>query len=128
MLARLLLPIRDPGLPLPDNWGSADSMAENGLLGPLQEVSLLGQKQWAHLHRDAVLGDYLMQPLVQALHRYANPEAVFAAWTATVQRRDALLQASKKRCDWQQDLSRREMFAGLFRRGKEAVTASQESV
>ncbi|MBF0271905.1 MAG: DUF3457 domain-containing protein [Magnetococcales bacterium] len=118
MLMRVLMPMRDPGLPLPPGWGEPDGPESGGLLGPLLTVYLLGQKQMAHLHRDPVLGDYLIQPLVQSLHKYANPEAVFSAWTETVQRRDAFVQASNRRCDWQQDLSRREIFSGLFRERK----------
>ncbi|MBF0160565.1 MAG: [NiFe]-hydrogenase assembly chaperone HybE [Magnetococcales bacterium] len=112
MLARLLLPKRDPGLPLPSEQQNDDTLM---LLGPLLEVELLGQRQKAHLHYHPLLGHYLIQPLIQSLHKYSDADAVLSAWSTIVDTRDTLVRKHNRRCEWQQDVSRREMFSSLLR-------------
>ncbi|MBF0160539.1 MAG: [NiFe]-hydrogenase assembly chaperone HybE [Magnetococcales bacterium] len=111
MLTRLLLPMRDPGLSLP-NQQQKDTLM---LLGPLLEVDLLGQRQKAHLQYHPLLGHYLIQPLIQSLHKYSDADAVLSAWSTIVDTRDTLIRQHDRHCKWQQDVSRREMFSGLLR-------------
>ncbi|MBF0124469.1 MAG: [NiFe]-hydrogenase assembly chaperone HybE [Magnetococcales bacterium] len=110
MLARLWVPLRDPGLPLPAECG------DGLLLGPPLEIELMSQRQKAHLQYQPRLGHHLIQPLVQSLHKYADAEAVFSAWSAIVTTRNTLIREHNRRCEWQQDVSRREMFSGLLHR------------
>ena len=111
MLARLFLPERQPGLPLPAGWeAAARAGAPYLVIGPAQEINLLGGPQRAHLNYDAALGHYLVQPLVQALEPYADADAVFAAWDQVIAHRLQVMESQQRECPWQREVSRREFF------------------
>lgn len=111
MLARLLVPDRDPGLSLPEGWSAAARRdAPYQVLGPLLRLELLGQAQTAHLNYHPRLGHYLLMPLALDMAPYASPEAVFAAWDQVIQTRDANMEKHRRDCPWQTEVSRRELF------------------
>jgi len=115
MMARVLLPERDPGLPVPAGW-SADERAAAPFLviGPQIEFTLLGETLKGHLNYLPELGHFLLQPLVQSMAQYESAGAVFAAWDEVIKTRDRVMEEKKRECGWQKEVSRRE-FLGFFR-------------
>jgi hypothetical protein len=114
MLARLLIPDRDPKIPLPPEWcAEAREEATYQALGPQVGFSLLGQDQQAHLNYHAWLGHYLIQPIALNMGAYESPEAVFEAWSNVIRTRDENMARHRKDCPWQQEISRRELFSRL---------------
>ena len=120
MLARLIVPSRDPGLEIPQAWweenrGGADYV----LLGPKLAFDLLGTRQSAHLNFHRTLGHYLLQPIVLSMAEYRSPEEVFQAWSHVIQTRDHNMEKFRKDCVWQKEVSRREFFGSLGKRRSE---------
>ncbi len=114
MLARLFVPERDPGLAVPADWrASARADAPYVVIGPAVEVSLLGGAQRAHINHDPVIGHYLIQPLVQAMEKFAVADAVFGAWNEVIATRLRVMEQQQRECPWQRELSRREFFGRL---------------
>jgi hypothetical protein len=114
MLARILVPDRDPGISLPPGWsGPEREDAPHAVLGPLVRVELLGQGQQAHLNYAPGLGHYLLMPLVLNMEPYASPEEVLDAWDQVIRVRDANMAKFQRDCPWQREISRRELFRPL---------------
>lgn len=114
MMARVFLPERDPGLPVPAGWSAAERAAAPFLvIGPLLDFTILGGGQKAHLNYLPELGHFLLQPLVQSMERFASADAVFAAWDEVIKTRDRAMEEQKRECGWQKEVSRREFFARL---------------
>jgi hypothetical protein len=117
MFARLLLPDAPPAA-IPAGWSARErEQAEPVVLGPLLEVDVAGAPQKAHLNYHPQLGHYLIQPLVLALDEYRSAEEVYAAWNRVIQTRDENMRRMQRECPMQQEVSRREFFTGLLRRG-----------
>jgi hypothetical protein len=114
MLARVLVPDRDPRLPLPPGWtAAARDGAPYQVLGPPMSFSILGQDQQAHLNYHPSLGHYLLQPIALNMAPYASPEAVFEAWSEVIRTREENMEKHRDDCLWQQEISRRELFSRL---------------
>jgi hypothetical protein len=117
MFARLLLPAAKPA-PIPAGWRAPErEHADPVVLGPLLEVSVAGTPQKAHLNYHPQLGHYLIQPLVLAMEEFHSAEEVYAAWNRVIQTRDENMRRMQRECPMQQEVSRREFFSGLLRRG-----------
>jgi hypothetical protein len=115
MMARVFLPERDPGLPVPDSWGADERAAVPFIvIGPLLEFTMLGETLKAHLNYLPELGHFLLQPLVLSMEPYESASAVFAAWDEVIKKRDQVMEEQKRECSWQKEVSRRE-FLGFLR-------------
>lgn len=111
MLARVLVPERDPGIEIPSSWRAEMRRNEEfQLLGPTVLVDLLGQQQPAHLGYHPRLGHYLLQPLAMNMEEYRSADEVFAAWNQVIRTRDENMAKMQRDCPWQKELSRREFF------------------
>ena len=116
MLARLYIPFEDPDLPIPQEWSATQRIGKPYVvIGPPVEFNLLDGVQQASLNYDAVLGHYLLQPLVQSMDAYASADEVFQAWDRVIKIRDENIRKAQKDCPWQRDVSRREFFARAWR-------------
>ncbi|MDD5058787.1 MAG: [NiFe]-hydrogenase assembly chaperone HybE [Sideroxydans sp.] len=114
MMARVFLPERDPGLPVPNGWSADERAAASFLvIGPQLEFPLLGETLKAHLNYQPGLGHFLLQPLVQSMQQYESASAVFAAWDEVIKKRDRVMEEQKRECGWQKEVSRREFFGFL---------------
>lgn len=114
MLSRLLVPERDPGIPVPREWRARlRCNASYQLLGPLVKLNILGQDQRAHLNYHPLLGHYLLQPIALNMEPYATPEAVFEEWNQVIRTRDENMEKHRRDCPWQKEVSRRELFGRL---------------
>lgn len=116
MLTRVLAPVRQPAVPLPQGWSRAERRdAPYAVIGPPVSIPILGTTDRAHINYDPRLGHHLLQPLVQSMERFASANAVYAAWNQVIQTRDENIRKFNKECLWQQDVSRREFFSRLAR-------------
>lgn len=114
MLARLLFPDRPPSLALPEGWSAAERAdAEYLVLGPRLNFALFGQSQQAHLGYHDRLGHYLMQPLCLNMETYRDADAVFERWSEVIRVRDENMEAARRDCPMQKEISRRELFRRL---------------
>lgn len=114
MMARVFLPERDPGVPIPAGWSAAERAAAPFLvIGPPLDFTILGGAQKAHLNYLPELGHFLLQPLVQSMGQFDSADAVFAAWDEVIKTRDRVMEEQKRECGWQKEVSRREFFARL---------------
>lgn len=119
MLSRCVSPLRDPGIPLPAGWEkTARAQADYILLGPALSFRLLDAEHKAHLNFAPTLGHYLMQPLVLSMAQYESAEAVFEAWNRVIETRKANMEKMQRRCQWQEEVSRREFFHRFISRDK----------
>ena len=115
MMARVFLPERDPGLPIPSGWNAEERFSAPFLvIGPQLEFTMLGEKLKAHLNYLPELGHFLLQPLVLSMEPYESASAVFAAWDEVIKKRDQVMEEQKRECGWQKEISRRE-FLGFLR-------------
>lgn len=115
-LARIFLPERQPKIPLPADWQAEKRLAEPILvIGPAISLPILGGKEQAHLNYHAKLGHYLIQPLIQSMAPFNTPQAAFDAWNEVITTRNQVIAEQQRRCDWHQEVSRREFFAKLRR-------------
>ena len=114
MLARLLFPDRAPPLALPEGWSAAER-ADAGylVLGPRLSFDLFGQSQQAHLGYHDQLGHYLLQPLCLNMEPYRDADAVFERWSEVIRVRDENMEAARRDCPMQKEISRRELFRRL---------------
>ncbi len=114
MLSRILSPLREPQLDIPQAW-SAESRARSDyqIMGPGVNLELLDQRLAAHINHDTTLGHYLLQPLVLNMEKFKTPAAVFQAWNQVIRTRDANMEKMKRDCPWQKEVSRRELFRGI---------------
>lgn len=118
MLVRIYLPDEDPGIPVPEGWGARERVdAPDVVIGPPVSFELLGTTQKGHLNYHPRLGHYLMLPLIQSMDQLDSPQAVYSAWNEVIKTRDENVKKLKRRCDWQDEVSRREFFSGFRRRG-----------
>lgn len=114
MLSRILVPQRDPGIPVPPAWQvGARTHTPYQVLGPQVTLEILGQAQQAHLNYHPRLGHYLLQPIALNMQSYDSPEAVFEAWNQVIRTRDESMERHRKDCPWQKEVSRREWFARM---------------
>ena len=114
MLARLLFPDRSPPLALPEGWSAAErAEAEYLVLGPRLRFELFGQSQQAHLGYQARLGHYLLQPLCLNMEPYRDADVVFERWSEVIRVRDENMEAARRDCPMQKEISRRELFRRL---------------
>lgn len=114
MLARLLFPDRSPPLALPEGWSAAErAEAEYLVLGPRLRFELFGQSQQAHLGCHDRLGHYLLQPLCLNMEPYRDADAVFERWSEVIRVRDENMEAARRDCPMQKEISRRELFRRL---------------
>ena len=114
MMARVFLPERAPGLPIPPDWRVGErAAAPFVVIGPLLDFTILGGAQKAHLNYLPELGHFLLQPLVQSMAQFDCADAVFAAWNEVIKTRDRVMEEQKRECGWQKEVSRREFFARL---------------
>lgn len=116
LLGRLFFPKENPQLTLPAGWDAASraETAEFLALGPPVQVKLHGDDQKGNIQYQPGLGHFLIQPLAMAMNTFNSADAAFAAWSDVIQRRDQMMKEKHKECSWQKELSRREMFAGVF--------------
>lgn len=116
-LARLFLPERDPGIALPSGWQAAErAQAPVTVIGPAIPLAILGGRERAHLNYHPSLGHYLIQPLIQSMEQFKTPDEAFNAWNEVIKTRNRVIEEQQRRCEWQQEVSRREFFAKLRRR------------
>lgn len=114
-LARVFIPGKDPKIELPFGWTAAERVhAPITMIGPTVSLEILGGTERAHVCYHPVLGHYLMQPLIQSMETFATPEDAFLAWNEIISCPHA--EYPCKKCEWEQDVSRRESFAPLRRR------------
>ena len=117
MMSRLFLPLRQPDLPLPPAWTpEARRRQPYVVIGPALDLTLQSGVQRAHINYDDVLGHYLIQPLVLAMHAYESADQVFAAWNEVIAARDRVMAEQQRDCPWQKEVSRREWFARVLGR------------
>ncbi|NJO14371.1 MAG: [NiFe]-hydrogenase assembly chaperone HybE [Thioploca sp.] len=115
-LARIFLPEHKPTLILPTGWQAEERLqAPLLVIGPAISLPILGGKEKAHLNYHAKLGHYLIQPLIQSMAQFNTPQAAFDAWNEVITTRNRVIVEQQRRCDWQQEVSRREFFAQLRR-------------
>lgn len=114
MMARVYLPERDPGLPLPAGWTAAErAPAPHVVIGPTLDFTILGGGQKAHLNYLPELGHFLLQPLVQSMAEFASADAVFEAWNEVIATRVRVMEQQQRECRWQREVSRREFFSRI---------------
>ena len=119
MMARLFLPQRQPNLALPAAWAAEARRGQPYVvIGPALDLTLASGVQRAHINYDALLGHYLVQPLVQALADYGSADQVFTAWNAVIATRDRVMAEQQCDCPWQKEVSRREWFSRLLGGGR----------
>lgn len=112
MLSRLLFPEQAPGITIPEGWGAEERReVDYQVLGPEVRVVMDGAELKAHLNYQETLGHYLLQPIALDMQRYDSPEAAFQAWNQVIRTRDENMQRMQRTCSWQEELSRRELFA-----------------
>ena len=115
MLARLFIPDRDPGLPVPPDWQPQACIGRDyQVIGPVFDLSLLIGKQKAHLNHSPAIGHYLLHPLILSMLNFQTPQEVFAAWNQVIETRNRNLQQMEQRNPLQEEITRREFFNGLF--------------
>lgn len=115
-LARIFLPERQPMIPLPADWQAVERLhAPILVIGPPISLPILGGKERAHLNYHSQLGHYLIQPLIQSMEQFKTPQEAFNAWNEVITTRNRVIEEQQRRCDWQQEVSRREFFAKLRR-------------
>jgi len=118
-LARLFIPNQDPNIEIPTGWTAQERVNMPIIvIGPAVFLSILGGKERAHLNYTPRLGHYLIQPLIQSMAEFNQPDEAFAAWNAVITTRNKVIEEQKKKCEWQQEVSRREFFAKLRRRSE----------
>ncbi len=111
MLGRLFFPDRAPAFALPPGWSAQERQgADYQILGPRVRFELLGQPQQAHLGYLEWLGHYLLQPICLNMEPYPDAEAVFAAWAEVIRVRDENMEAMRRACPIQREISRRELL------------------
>jgi len=116
-LARLFIPDRDPKILVPPEWqAETRQQAPLTVIGPPVSLPILGGKERAHLNYHPTLGHYLIQPLIQSMAKFNTPDEAFNAWNEVIKTRDRVIEEKQRRCEWQQEVSRREFFAKLTRR------------
>jgi hypothetical protein len=116
MLCRLFVPDQlPPGLTVPKGWESQERIgAEYVAMGPSLTFKVREEVQKANIQYHKGLGHFLIQPLIFSMFKYESADGAFSAWSSVIQHRDEMMQLKQKSCNWQKELSRREMFSGIF--------------
>ena len=110
------MPERQPMIPLPVDWQAKERLqAPMLVIGPAISLPILGGKEKAHLNYHTKLGHYLIQPLIQSMAQFNTSQSAFDAWNEVITTRNRVIETQQRRCDWQQEVSRREFFAKLRR-------------
>ncbi len=118
MLGRVFMPDRPPELEVPAGWMAKDRVGQEYVaLGPSISFQARGGKQKGNIQYQPELGHFLIQPLIFSMDTYGSATDVFNAWSSVIQYRDKKMRESGKECLWQTEVSRRELFFGLFRNG-----------
>lgn len=81
-LYRICLPLQVPQEAIPLTFMPAQHPCQ--ALGPLMQTQIPGLPGRGHLHYLSSLGHFLLQPEVTQPRRYADAEAVFAAWQKVI--------------------------------------------
>ncbi|MEJ2455355.1 MAG: [NiFe]-hydrogenase assembly chaperone HybE [Candidatus Thiodiazotropha sp.] len=111
MFARLLFAESPPDIEIPDDWLSEQRRSmDYQLLGPMVDLPLETGGTKAHLNYHPTLGHYLLQPIALNMQNYANAREAFEAWNLVIETRDERLKQMEQQCNWQQEISRRELF------------------
>ncbi|MCU7934888.1 MAG: [NiFe]-hydrogenase assembly chaperone HybE [Candidatus Thiodiazotropha sp. (ex Dulcina madagascariensis)] len=114
MMSRLLFPEKDPHIVIPEGWSGEDrGESDYQVLGPSLRLGWSGNYMQAHLNYHPRLGHYLLQPIALNMQTYATPEEAFEAWNCVIKARDESMKRMKKKCPWQEEVSRRE-FLGKY--------------
>jgi len=117
-LARVFLPKCAPKLELPSGWRAEErATATLTVIGPAMPLDILGGREQAHLNYHSKLGHYLIQPLIQSMEQFNTQDEAFNAWNEVIKTRNRVIEEQNRRCDWHQEVSRREFFAKLRQRG-----------
>ncbi len=115
-LARLMIPEAAPAVNLPSEWSAqARAGADYAVIGPAMPLAILSSRERAHLNYQPRLGHYFVQPLIQSMQRFSTPEEVFQEWGGVIALRDRNIALRRQHCEWQSEVSRRELFARLVR-------------
>lgn len=109
MLSRILSPVQDPELRIPQ-VETKGTESTGWALGPRIAITLLGQRQDAHLQYTPDTGHFLLQPLMLGMAKHRSAEEVFQRWGDVVRAREKV----RENIRWQQNVSRREMFSRMF--------------
>lgn len=105
MLAQVYFPRQSPPEPLPAGWDAASRQtAGYQVIGPLLDVDIGEERPAVHLNYDAVVGHYVLRPLIQSLTKYRTENEVFGAWSDVLAARQAYRQQFLE----EQDLARQE--------------------
>lgn len=116
-LARVFLPERNPKIKIPSGWQAKErATAPLTVIGPAMPLDILGGREMAHLNYHPKLGHYFIQPLIQSMEKFTTPDEAFQAWNEVIETRNRVIEEQNRRCDWQQEVSRREFFAKLRKR------------
>jgi len=123
MLCRLFVPDQLlSGLTVPNGWESQErTEAEYMAMGPSLTFKVRENVQKANIQYHKNLGHFLIQPLIFSMFKYKSADGAFDAWSSVIQHRDDMMQKKQKSCGWQKELSRREMFSGMFAEREDAI-------
>jgi hypothetical protein len=124
MLTRLWFTETPSEIQIPDGWRSQQRAdADYQLLGP--SIALpeeLGDGK-AHINYHPALGHYLLQPIALNMEAYGSAQEAFEAWNQVTKTRDEALTQIEKACEWQQEISRRELYTKHLVRAETAPIA-----
>jgi len=111
MLARIFIPYKAPSIAIPADWrGSARADKPYTVIGPGVTILIKETSEKAHINYYPGIGHYLVQPLIQSMEGFASPDEVYEAWNNVIRVRDENIRKLDRRCNWQEDVSRREFF------------------
>lgn len=87
MLGQIFMPLTETeAIEIDPDWTVTSRKDQSYVvIGPLKQFEMAGQNQKAYLNYDAVLGHYLIQPLVQLMEKFQTNDEAFAAWGEVIQ-------------------------------------------
>jgi hypothetical protein len=111
MMSRLLFPENNPHIVIPEGWSGEERCGTDyQVLGPSLRLGWSGNYMQSHLNFHALLGHYLLQPILMNMQNYNTPQAAFEAWNDIVNRRDENTKRMLRNHPWQEEVSRREFL------------------
>uniref|UniRef100_A0A450RX67 [NiFe] hydrogenase assembly chaperone, HybE family n=1 Tax=Candidatus Kentrum sp. DK TaxID=2126562 RepID=A0A450RX67_9GAMM len=111
MLARVFIPYKTPSIAIPEDWrGNARADKPYTVIGPVVTMVVKETTEKAHINYHPGIGHYLVQPLIQSMETFASPGEVYEAWNNVIRVRNENIRKLNRRCNWQEDVSRREFF------------------
>nr|VFJ87267.1 MAG: Protein of unknown function (DUF3457) [Candidatus Kentron sp. H]VFJ88903.1 MAG: Protein of unknown function (DUF3457) [Candidatus Kentron sp. H]VFJ95144.1 MAG: Protein of unknown function (DUF3457) [Candidatus Kentron sp. H] len=111
MLARIFAPSQAPPIPIPEAWrGPARADKPYTVIGPAIGMVVRETAEKAHINYHPRIGHYLVQPLIQSMESFTSPDEAFEAWNTVIRTRTENIRELNRRCRWQEDISRRELF------------------